>query len=72
VVKREGERNNIREPTYQTSGAATAIVSVRYTLLRKERQQVGCCREHSQWQQFDIRCLVGALDTGDTAHSRGC
>jgi hypothetical protein len=41
VVKREGERNSMNEPTYQTSSAATAIVAVRYTLLRKERQEVG-------------------------------
>lgn len=36
VVKLEGEGNNMSEPTYQTSSAATAIVKVRITLLRKE------------------------------------
>ena len=35
VVKREGERNSMNEPTYQTSSAATAIVAVRNTLLRE-------------------------------------
>lgn len=42
VVKREGYRNNMNEPAYQTSSAATTIVAVRYTLLRKELRQVGC------------------------------
>ena len=36
VVKLEGEGNNMSEPTYQTSSAATAIVKVRVTLLRQE------------------------------------
>jgi len=40
LVKREGEGNNMSEPTYQTSSAATAIVSVRITLLRQERRRV--------------------------------
>ena len=36
LVKRVGERNNMSEPSYQTLSAATAIVEVRFTLLRKE------------------------------------
>lgn len=48
MVKREGYRNNMNEPTYQTSSAATAIVTVWYTLLRKELRQVGCCGNQSQ------------------------
>ena len=36
LVKREGEGNNMSEPTYQTSSAGTAIVKARITLVRQE------------------------------------
>lgn len=40
LVKREGERDNMSEPTYQTSSAATAIVKARVNLLRQELWEV--------------------------------
>jgi hypothetical protein len=71
LVKREGEGNNMSEPTYQTFSAATAIVKVRITLLRQELRRVEYGGVHSQWQHFSIRRLVGALDTVDAALNRG-
>ena len=48
LVKREGERDNMSEPTYQTSSAATAIVKVRLNLLRQELWEVEHGRRYSQ------------------------
>lgn len=48
LVKREGERDNMSEPTYQTSSAATAIVKVRLNLLRQEPWEVEYRRRYSQ------------------------
>lgn len=71
LVKREGEGNNMSEPTYQTSSAATAIVKVRVTLLRQELRRVEYGGAHGQWPHLNIRRLVGALDTVDAALNRG-
>lgn len=48
LVKREGERDNMSEPTYQTSSAATAIVKVRLNLLRQELWEVEHGRRYGQ------------------------
>ena len=48
LVKREGEGNNMSEPTYQTFSAATAIVKVRITLLRQKLWEVEHRRRYSQ------------------------